>query len=106
MADDHHTGGNLRTHFPGSPLYTLRYPDFVPANNRTDGRGQCLLIWDAVEDGALLPDDMAGFAKIRLGVRPDDPHKAGVIDQHFRRSDKRSTALGYMLFPKGSGRCG
>ncbi|MGQ0676175.1 MAG: ArnT family glycosyltransferase [Rhodospirillales bacterium] len=105
VADDHHVGGNLRTHFPESPMYTLRYPDFVPPNRRTGGGGQCLLIWDAAEDGVPLPDDIAGFVKIRLGVRPDEPHKSGVIEQNFRRSSKRTVKLGYALFPQGSGEC-
>jgi 4-amino-4-deoxy-L-arabinose transferase-like glycosyltransferase len=104
VADDHHTGGNLRTHFPDSPMYTLRYPDFVPPNHRGGG-GQCLVIWDAAEDGADLPDDMAGFVKIRLGARPDEPHKSGVIEQNFRRSDRRASKLGYVLFAGGSGKC-
>jgi len=104
VADDHHIGGNLRTQFPDSPMYTLRYPDFVPPRRGTGG-GQCLLIWDVAEDGAVLPDDMAGFVKIRLGVHPDEPHKTGVINQNFRRSDKRALALGYALFPTGSGEC-
>lgn len=105
VADDHHVGGNLRTHFARSPMYTLRYPDFVPRNRRSGGDGQCLLIWDAAEDGVLLPDDIADFVKIRLGVLPDDRHAAGVIEQHFRRSVRRAIKLGYVLFPQGSGQC-
>jgi hypothetical protein len=105
VADDHHVGGNLRTYFAESPMYTLRYPDFVPGNRRAGGDGQCLLIWDAVEDGPSLPDDIADFVKIRLGVRADDARAAGVIEQRFRRSARRTIKLGYVLFPQGSGQC-
>ena len=105
VADDHHIGGNLRTHFPDSPMYTLKFPDYEPSKNAAAAPGQCLVVWDIEEDGKALPDDIAQFLKVRLGASPDAAPPAGEIDQAFRRSAKRSLKLGYVLFPEGSGRC-
>ena len=104
LADDHHIGGNLRTHFPDSPMYTLKFPDYVPDKSAAPA-GQCLVVWDIEEDGKALPDDIAQFLKVRLGVSPAEAPPAQEIDQPYRRSAKRSLKLGYVLFPAGDGDC-
>jgi hypothetical protein len=109
LADDHHVGGNLRSYFRDSRLFTLKFEDFVPprarAVNGGDAGGQCLVIWDATQEGAELPEDMLGFARIRLGVHLEEARPAALIEQPFRIATDRALKLGYVLFPKGSGSC-
>jgi hypothetical protein len=109
IADDHHVGGNLRTYFRDSRLFTLKFEDFAPprraAANGGETKGQCLMIWDAAQDGPELPEDMLGFARIRLGVHVDEAQAPGLIELPYRHSTKRFLKLGYVLFPGGSGSC-
>lgn len=104
LADDHHVGGNLRTYFPDSRLFTLKFEQFVPPRRRVSP-GQCLIIWDATLEGAEMPEDLMGFARISLGAHPDDAGQPMLIELPFRNSSKRFLKLGYVLFPKGSGGC-
>lgn len=108
LADDHHVGGNLRSYFRDSRLFTMKFEDFVPpARAAANGgaAGQCLVIWDAAAEGPEAPEDMLGFARIRLGVHLDEARPAALIEQPFRIAADRSLKLGYVLFPKGSGSC-
>lgn len=109
LADDHHVGGNLRSHFPDSRLFTLKFEDYVPprrkAANGGAAEGQCLVIWDAAQEGPAMPEDMLGFARIRLGVHLEDARPAGLIEQPFLLDTGRALRLGFVLFPRGSGAC-
>jgi 4-amino-4-deoxy-L-arabinose transferase-like glycosyltransferase len=104
LADDHHVGGNLRTHFPDAPMYSLKFPDFVPPR-RTPGNGQCVALWDAAAEGDEMPDDIADFLKIRLGGVVDPLPPARIIELPYRGSTARTLKLGYVLFPGGTGKC-
>lgn len=104
LADDHHVGGNLRTYFPLSRLFTMKFEDFVPPR-QTAEQGQCLIIWDAGQEGPEMPEDLWGFARIRLGAHIDEATPPRVLEIPFRHSAKRVLKLAYVLFPKGSGSC-
>lgn len=104
LADDHHVGGNLRTYFPESRLFTLKFEQFVPPR-RGATPGQCLIIWDAAQEGAEMPEDMMGFARISLGAHPDDAGQPTLIELPYRGSAKKFLKLGYVLFAEGSGGC-
>ncbi|MCC7048999.1 MAG: glycosyltransferase family 39 protein, partial [Alphaproteobacteria bacterium] len=109
LADDHHVGGNLRTYFPHARLFTMKFEDYVPPRH-ADGNGggtagQCLVIWDATQEGQEIPEDLLGFARFRLSVRADEGEPPGLIEMPYRHARKRSLKLGYVLFPQGSGSC-
>lgn len=104
VADDHHVGGNLRTYFPDAPMYSLKFPDFVPPR-RAPGSGQCVALWDAAAEGDELPDDILDFLKIRLGVSVDPAPTARIIELPYRGSDTRMLRLGYVLLAGGAGKC-
>jgi lipopolysaccharide core galacturonosyltransferase RgtB len=104
LADDHHVGGNLRTYFPDAPMYSLKFPDFVPPR-RTPGNGQCVALWDAAAEGDELPDDITDFLKIRLGGDIDPMPPTRIIELPYRGSTTRMLKLGYVLFPNGTGKC-
>jgi len=103
LADDHHVGGNLRTYFPDAPMYSLKFPDFVPPR-RTPGNGQCVALWDAAAEGDELPDDVTDFLKIRLGGSVDPMPSSRIIELPYRGSTSRTLRLGYVLLA-GTGMC-
>ncbi len=104
VADDHHVGGNLRTYFPDAPMYSLKFPDFVPPR-RAAGSGQCVALWDAAAEGDELPDDILDFLKIRLGASVDPAPGPRIIELPYRGSDTRMLRLGYVLIADGAGKC-
>ncbi len=97
--------GNLAVRFPDSRVLHTEYPDFQPP---TDGRGQCLLVWDRHLRGTRgipeVPEDVRQLAAT-LDVTLIASEPVGVVEAPLRFDPRRVRRVHYILRPDGTGRC-
>ncbi len=89
-------GGNLRRFFPGSPVWSSRFPDFRPPAADGDPR-PCLILWNASR--ASGPAEAAALARRRLGVDIPADAAAGHVEAAIARSGGQTVRLAYLLLP-------
>ena len=81
------------------------YPDFQPP---TDGRGQCLLVWDRHLRGTReipeVPADVRQLAAT-LDVTLTGSEPVGVVEAPLRFDPRRVRRVHYILRPDGAGQC-
>jgi hypothetical protein len=93
----------LRPFFPDSRIVDLKLLDLADPPRNIDA-GQCLLIWDNVDD-ASVGEGVIALAGRRFDVAAAALTPIQSIARPMVNAPKRIIRLGFIVIPEGAGKC-
>jgi hypothetical protein len=96
-------GGNIRLAFPDSRVASLETPGYLPPLVGA-ADGDCLLVWERGPADAL-PEDLAGWLRVRLGIEPPASPSIETVTAPHRHGPGLEFRAFLVRVPQGSGRC-
>lgn len=100
IADHYNVGGNMRLAFPNSRIIAANY---YVAQPEIEGRGQCMLVWNARNAGDAVPPLIANvLAQNNLTLPPGSPT---YFEAPLRRSSNRLDRFAYWILPNADANC-
>ena len=96
-------GGILRPFFPDARIIDLKLLALADPPRNIDA-GQCLLIWDDVDDASVRQGVIALAAR-RFDVEAAALRPMQTIARPMVNGPKRIIRLGFILIPEGAGKC-